>query len=114
MNSFKYCVSLLILVFASNVYSQIGKVSGEVSKIRSHDTSLSTDGDWVSIDTIDAPGSCLLFDGKATFSMKGDDRGSRHLSILLAAKLAGKSVTIGYDDVSLNPYYCAIRYVDIN
>lgn len=113
MISIRVCLSLIFLAFCSHSFSEIDEISGNVLKIRSHDLSLNTDGDWVQIDNASDAGACRKVAGRTIFSFKGDERGSRHLSILLSAKMAGKAVTIGYDDVGLNDYYCVIRYVDI-
>jgi hypothetical protein len=108
-----YRLASASLIFCvSTVYSATGEVPGEVLKIRSHDTSVGIDNDWVMIDASSA-GSCRKVSGKVVFSLKNDDKGKRHLSILLSAKMANKQVTIGYDDVALNSYYCSIRYIDI-
>jgi len=88
-----------------------GEVTGQINTIRSHDLSVSSD--WISLTNVTA-GSCGQSGGNAAFLFKDDERGKRHLSIAIAAKLAGKAVSIGYDDTGLQSGgFCFIRYIDL-
>ncbi len=109
----KTLLSIFIsLFFIVNAHSAVTSVTGKVGLIRSH--LLSVSPDWVTLTGITAAGTCPLVSGGPYFVMGDDERGKRHLSILLAAKMSGAIVVIWYDDTIKNSTgSCEISFIDI-
>ncbi|MEK7321742.1 MAG: hypothetical protein AABZ84_01525 [Pseudomonadota bacterium] len=108
-----YALCETIVTFAAT-----GEVVGQISKIRSHDVTLGSNLDWISLSGIMSAGSCQVAGGLGVlFMFKDDERGRKQFSIALAAKAAGKQITVGYDDVALrntsNDNYCYVRYIEM-
>ncbi|MEK6747715.1 MAG: hypothetical protein AABY83_00730 [Pseudomonadota bacterium] len=104
-------LGLTLMIAATVSQAFIGEVTGEVSIIRSHDSTVSTD--WMSLKTVTSAGSCTTYGGLAIFYFREDEHAKRQISMALAAKMASKKVVIGYDDVNLRNGGCLIRYIDI-
>ena len=108
-------ISLLALIFLTSVNAALaatGVVTGGVHIIRSHDVNVSLD--WVQLQSVPSAGSCRTDAGLALFCLKDDERGKRHLSILMSAKIASRQVGIGYDESLVHSNgYCYVRYVDL-
>ena len=108
-------VKIIIIVLLSvlnSVYAATGTVTGKISAIRSHDTSVAVD--WIKLEDVSIAGNCNTHSGLVNFRLADDERGERHLSLALAAKMADKTVTIGYDDVNLiSSGTCLIRTITL-
>lgn len=108
--------AFVFLVFGGVAFATTGEVSGQIDTIRSHDTWVSPD--WISISGVTGAGGCsFTVNGSVIFYVRDNERGKRQLELAQAAKLAGKAVVIGYDDVNLtlpgNIGQCFVRYIDL-
>ncbi len=109
----KVILAASLLLAAGSAIAAQGTVTGNVSIIRSHDSSIAHD--WVTIVGGTSAGSCTSsYNSLIAFAFEDDLKGSRHLTIALEAKLANKQITVTYDDVNFNNNgVCFVKHIDI-
>jgi hypothetical protein len=109
-------IVLFLVFFSSQAYSAFFAASGEVKIVRVHDISLGENNSWFKIDGFTSAGSCKISsdDGHVNIKLKDDDHGKAQFSILLSAKMSGKSVAVKVDESNVDQNgYCYARYVDL-
>ncbi|MFZ5620408.1 MAG: hypothetical protein ACOY5W_05230 [Pseudomonadota bacterium] len=108
-----YIVFLFLMMVSANMAAATGEVTGAINTLRSHDMAVSAD--WLTIDGVVSAGACAAtYGNRVIFYIKDDERGKRMLAVAVAAKMGGKSVRIGWDDVALNQGgACFVRYIDL-
>lgn len=82
-------------------------VSGTVSKVRSHDSSLFPgDVDWFTINTLTSSGTCKKDGTQVVLIIKEGAQGTREMSVITAAMLSGKPLTVVVNDSTATNGYC--------
>ena len=88
--------------------------TGKVAMIRLTDSSLGADWDWIGVEGFTSAGTCPLAFGYVALITRGNDRGTRMISLALTAKISGKEVQVTVDDTLKNSSgYCFIRSLDL-
>lgn len=110
----KLILFMALLVSTATAYSASFQATGKVALIRSFDSSVGLDWDWIGIEGLTSMGSCSLSDGYVVLMMHSDSQGNRQLSMAMAAKMAGKNIHVAIDDtLKVHSSYCLIRQLDI-
>src|SRR5258708_13809893 len=106
----KISAAALSLMLSNTAFALVGELTGEIDIIRTHDLTVSPT--WVTIKNVTAAGTCGTSYVGVPFVLKDDDRAKRILAIAIAAKMAGKSVVLGWNDVNLGGACsaCYVRY----
>ena len=94
----KIAFILALLTTSGLANAEAGYRKGKVFNIRVHDTKENPNWApplfWFTLEGVTSAGACPLFNGKVLFVMDSDSA----MSIILAAEMADREVSIRYDD----------------
>ncbi len=109
-------LSLLLTAGALTVagYAQATETQkvGTVGLIRTHDVTLGLD--WFGLAGLTSWSSCPSVSGYVVLKVKDDDKGKRMMSLVTAAFLAGRQITVDIDDTFKDPNgYCYVKWLQV-
>ncbi|NOH54423.1 hypothetical protein F0266_15895 [Vibrio coralliilyticus] len=112
----KLILILLPLLFASiSANAERGFVKGEIEYIRTHDggeiPSWRPPAFWFTLKGVDKAGACNLWTHSNTVLFVATD--SSAYSMILGAFMAGKEVSLSFDDSVEYSSYCKARYITL-
>ena len=111
---YKYILPL-VFFFTGTAYAETGIVSGAIKHIRIHDGVAHTSSwtppiFWFSLEGVASAGQCKKYNGSVLFVMDTDQA----YSMIMAAFMAGKEVSLRYDEeLVAASTYCKATYVTI-
>ena len=113
---FRIIILMASVLFSSLLSAQQYSHTGNVMKLRSHDlTNYGAGVDWVSIQGFQSAGLCKLSGPYVVIRVKDDDHGKKQFSMLLAAKISNRTVTVWVDDTYSDVGgYCYLSFIDIH
>ena len=111
----KKTIIALILIASSNIASAAFFThTGAISILRTHDSNIGTDVDWVSVSGFTVAGSCRTSSGYVVVRIRDDAKGQRQYAMVLSAAMGGQMVTLRLnEDVKDSAGYCYLDYMDI-
>jgi hypothetical protein len=103
---------LLGALVSEVAFATQGQVSGQIQILRSHNAEVPND--WVQLSGVTTAGNCppLVSGQPIIFLLTDDVRGNRQFAALLTDKMAGATVTIGFDDTLVSSAgYCYLYFL---
>lgn len=108
-----FLILTLAVMFINTAHAASGFLKGKVEFIRTHDADAYPDWAppifWFTLSGVTEAGSCLNNWNGGRFIFVGTNE--QQLSILLASQMAGREVSIHWDDTELVNGWCKARYI---
>ncbi|MEZ8822881.1 hypothetical protein AB6E04_00885 [Vibrio amylolyticus] len=111
----KKCVVLVLILFTAFVNAETGYLKGKIEYVRIHDKSIHTSVwmppvFWFTLEGVNKAGTCPIWGENVLFVMDTEQA----YSMVIAAYMAEKEVSIRFDDSLLNPSkFCKATYMTL-